>query len=113
MSYVQDEFQAFIEDPAAGCELKPALTTNYSKAATAITYLCPDIRDGRGEGLEIVRSRLLVFLFLFVPFLRFFDVRSHFIHEQSVCVCWFSGDGPVGAGAVSAWVPADSGRQPD
>ena len=63
MSYVQDEFQAFIEDPAAGCELKPALTTNYSKAATAITYLCPDIRDGRGEGLEIVRSRLLVFLF--------------------------------------------------
>ena len=71
MSYVQDEFQAFIEDPAAGCELKPALTTNYSKAATAITYLCPDIRDGRGEGLEIVRSRLLIFLFLFVFFLRF------------------------------------------
>ena len=64
VSYVQDEFQAFIEDPAAGCELKPALTTNYSKAATAITYLCPDIRDGRGEGLEIVRSRLLVFLLL-------------------------------------------------
>ena len=89
---MQDEFQAFIEDPAAGCELKPALTTNYSKAATAITYLCPDIRDGRGEGLEIVRSRLLVFLVFVFPFVPcffdlFFDVAfclhdDHFIHEQ-------------------------------
>ena len=84
MSYVQDEFQAFIEDPAAGCELKPALTTNYSKAATAITYLCPDIRDGRGEGLEIVRSRLLVFLFLFVFFLRFVDAPFCFSRRPFV-----------------------------
>ena len=92
MSYVQDEFQAFIEDPAAGCELKPALTTNYSKAATAITYLCPDIRDGRGEGLEIVRSRLLVFLvffFLLCPASSvcfstslFIFPDDHSVHEQ-------------------------------
>ena len=84
MSYVQDEFQAFIEDPAAGCELKPALTTNYSKAATAITYLCPDIRDGRGEGLEIVRSRLLIFLFLFVFFLRFVCRRPFLFFKTTI-----------------------------
>ena len=81
---MQDEFQAFIEDPAAGCELKPALTTNYSKAATAITYLCPDIRDGRGEGLEIVRSRLLIFLFLFVFFLRFVCRRTFWFFKTTI-----------------------------
>ena len=85
VSYVQDEFQAFIEDPAAGCELKPALTTNYSKAATAITYLCPDIRDGRGEGLEIVRSRLLVFLFLaFLSFVFLCALSSIFRRPVSI-----------------------------
>ena len=83
MSYVQDEFQAFIEDPAAGCELKPALTTNYSKAATAITYLCPDIRDGRGEGLEIVRSRLLVFLVFF-----FLLCPASSVYDSKVAFCF-------------------------
>ena len=44
-----EEFQRFVDDPDMGTELRPALTSNYSKAASALSLY--DTRAGKGQGL--------------------------------------------------------------
>jgi Ca2+-binding EF-hand superfamily protein len=44
-----EEFQRFVDDPNMGVELRPALTSNYSKKANALSLY--DTRAGKGQGL--------------------------------------------------------------
>lgn len=44
-----EEFQCFVDDPNMGTELRPALTSNYSKSANALSLY--DTRAGKGQGL--------------------------------------------------------------
>jgi hypothetical protein len=45
-----EEFQRFVDDPNVGTELRPALTSNYSKSASALSLY--DTRAGKGQGLS-------------------------------------------------------------